>query len=71
MQTRLTANQSARTILAFLCLSGKAQVQEVGGYAAEDQKQLNPNFQLVNKPPNDHPGSVRTNFYSLSFTSEE
>ena len=30
-------------------LSGKAQVQEVGGNAAEDQKQ-NLNFQLANKP---------------------
>ena len=41
----------ANTENVFYCLlSGKAQVQEVEGHAAEDQKQLNPNFELVNKP---------------------
>ena len=30
--------------------SGKAQVQDVGGHAAEDQQQISPNFQHVNKP---------------------
>lgn len=30
--------------------SEKAQVQEVGGHAADDQKQISPNFQHVNKP---------------------
>ena len=30
--------------------SGKAQVQEVGGQAADREDKKNPNFQLVNKP---------------------
>ena len=38
---------------------GKAQVEEVGGYAAEDQKQIRTSNWGIN-----HPGSVHTRFYS-------
>ena len=38
--------------------SGKAQVQEVGGHAAEDQKRIQTSSWLLN-----HPGSVHTKFY--------
>ena len=37
----------------------KAQVQEVGDHAAEDQKQIRTSSWWIN-----HPGSVHTKFYS-------
>ena len=39
--------------------SGKAQVQEVLGHAAEDQNQIRSSNWQIN-----HPGPVHTNFYS-------
>ena len=54
--------------------SGKAQVQEVGGHAVEDQKQIK-QIQLVNKPFRISLHQLlQSGFiisYSLSFTSEE
>ena len=42
--------------------SGKAQVQEVGGHAAEDQKQIETSNMWINQP-----GSVQRKFYSYGW----
>ena len=46
--------------------SGKAQVQEIGGHAAEDQKQSRPFNTWISNP-----GSIQMTFYSLSFITRE
>ena len=45
--------------LEYIFFSGKAQIQELGGHAAEDQKQILTSSWWIN-----HPGSVHMKFYS-------
>ena len=45
--------------------NGKMQVQEVGGYAAEDQIQIRPSNTWTNNP-----GSVQMKFYSRDWPIE-
>ena len=56
-------DDSIRSLWRTIIQGGKAQVQEVGGHAAEDQIQIRTSSWLIN-----HQGSVHTKFYSRDWS---